>query len=97
MVGRWLDWIILEVFSNLGDSVILFISMETTTATKSTVNMLDKGNSELQNTISLHSHCHWLCIFSTNEQGLAGLSFSSLNNVFYGFVALSHVLENELK
>ena len=28
---------------------------------------------------------------------LAGLSFSSLNNAFYGFVALSHVLKNELK
>jgi len=23
MVGRWLDWVILEVFSNLGDSLIL--------------------------------------------------------------------------
>ena len=23
MIGGWLDWIILEVFSNLGDSMIL--------------------------------------------------------------------------
>jgi len=23
MVGEWLDWMILEVFSNLGDSVII--------------------------------------------------------------------------
>ena len=28
---------------------------------------------------------------------LAGLSLSTLNNAFYGFVALSHVLKNELK
>ena len=28
---------------------------------------------------------------------LAGLPFSPLNNAFFGFVALSHVLENELK
>ena len=28
---------------------------------------------------------------------LAGLPFSPLNNAFFGFVALSHVLKNELK
>ena len=28
---------------------------------------------------------------------LAGLSLSTLNNAFFKFVALSHVLENELK
>ena len=35
--------------------------------------------------IDLRAHC------------LAGLSSSALNNAFFGFVALSHVLENELK
>jgi len=24
VIGRWLDWMILEVFSNLGDCIILF-------------------------------------------------------------------------
>ena len=42
--------------------------METTTATRSTVTLFDRANSQLQNTISHHSHHHQPCIFTSSEQ-----------------------------
>ena len=36
MVGGWLDWIILEVFSNLGDSMIVVVMK------KSSLNLIKK-------------------------------------------------------
>lgn len=46
MIYGWLDWMLLDVFSNLGDFMILcFISMETATFTKRTVTLFDRASS----------------------------------------------------
>jgi len=44
--------------------------METTTDTKSTIILLDRANSQLQNTIFQHSHHHEIYIFASEEQEL---------------------------
>ena len=42
--------------------------METTTDTKNTIKQFDRTNSQLQNTLFQHSHYHYLCTFTSNEQ-----------------------------
>ena len=44
------------------------ISLETTAATKNTITLFDRANSQLQNTVFQRSHHHLLCIFASNEQ-----------------------------
>lgn len=35
---------------------------------KSTITLFDRASSELKNTVFWHSHHHWLCIFTSDEQ-----------------------------
>jgi len=57
----------------------LFISMETTTDTKSIITLSNRANSQPQNALFQHSHHHQLCTFASDEQESACSTCKILN------------------
>ena len=75
---------------------LLFISMETTTNTKSTITLFDRANSRLQNTIFQHSHQYYLCPFASNEQDPPCCTHKNLHCCLesgFSFTSLSPLLK----
>ena len=68
---------------------LLFISMETTTDTKSTITRFYRAYSQLQNSIFQHSHHHQLCILSTDEQEPACCSCQNLHQSWGSTVTIA--------
>ena len=48
--------------------VICFMSMETTTDTKSVITLFNRAISQLQNAVFQHGHHYWLGVFNSNEE-----------------------------
>ncbi len=61
-------WYIIHICTLLQKQCLTFDSMKTTTDRKSTIALFDRPISQLQNTISQHSHHHYICIFISDEQ-----------------------------
>jgi len=61
-------WYIIHICTLLQKQCLTFDSMKTTTDRKSTIALFDRAISQLQNTISQHSHHHYICIFISDEQ-----------------------------
>jgi len=56
-----------KLSSSLWKQWLLFLSMESTTDKKTTITLITRANSQLQNDIFQHSHHHELCVFTNNE------------------------------
>lgn len=67
------------IFRTHWKKCLLFISVEITTSTKSTMTLFDIENSWIQNTVFQHSHYRLLCIFTINELELAWLARKNLH------------------
>ena len=64
---------------SLWKQCLLFIAMETTADIKSTGTLFDRANSKLPNTTFQHSHHHYLCNFTSDEQESACCAHNSLH------------------
>lgn len=82
--------------SLLRNECLLFISMGTTTATKTTVILFDGANSQIKNTTLQHKHHHWLCIFTINKQEPACCYRKNLHQYMWPAVVVTNAERHHL-